>query len=64
MGPRIICVCFGLLLLYFAVSGAITGQAFGKFGKLDRISQPIGYWVVLISQVAAGVLLFFVATRL
>lgn len=61
---RIICILFGLLFLYFASHGAVTGEAFGKFGKLYRNSQPIGYWVVLISQVAAGFILFFAATRL
>jgi hypothetical protein len=62
--PRIICICVGLLLLYFAGYGTVTGQAFGRFGKLDRINQPVGYWMVLVSQIAAGIFLFFVATRL
>jgi len=62
--PRLFCVCGTLLLLYFAISGAITGEAFGKFGKLHRTHQPIGYWVVLISQFGAAGLLFYAALHL
>jgi hypothetical protein len=62
--PRIICVCGGLLLLYFVAYGTVTGQAFGRFGKLQRIRQPFGYWLVLVSQAAAAILLFFAAKLL
>ncbi|MBB5058124.1 hypothetical protein HDF16_002830 [Granulicella aggregans] len=64
MWPRIICTCFGMLLLYFVAHGTITGRAFGKFGELDRIRQPFGYWLVLVSQAAAGILLFVAAILL
>jgi len=64
VGPRFFCTCGGLLLLYFAISGAMTGKAFGKFGKLYRAHQPIGYWVLLISQFAAAGLLLYAALSL
>ena len=51
-------------MLYFAISGAMTGKAFGKFGKLYRAHQPIGYWVLLISQFAAAGLLLYAALSL
>jgi hypothetical protein len=62
--PRIICMSVGLLLVYFVAYGTLTGRAFGRFGNLERTSQPFGYWLVLVSQTAAAVLLFFAAVLL
>jgi hypothetical protein len=53
-----------MLLLFFAVNGITTGEAFGKFGKVDRFSQPFGFWVVVVPQAAFAILLFFLAFRL
>jgi hypothetical protein len=64
MDARAICVLGGLAMLAVAVSGAITGRAFGKYGRVDRIRQPIGYWVVLVSQFAAAALFRYAITRL
>jgi hypothetical protein len=48
---------FGLLVLLFAVIGTFTGKVYGRGGSVDRTKNPVGYWICLVAQYAAGAFL-------
>jgi hypothetical protein len=40
----------GLLLLLLAVFGTFTGKALGRSGSADRATEPVTYWLMLVTE--------------
>jgi hypothetical protein len=48
---------FGLFFVVLAVVAIFSGTLYGRGGKVVRQQNPVGFWLVLILQLAVGAFL-------
>jgi hypothetical protein len=50
-----------LIVLYFAASGALSGEYGGKYYTVRRATEPFGFWLRIVLAAAAALLCLAVA---